>query len=178
MICLILPTCQYLSLLQKPFSEIGGILGRGRSIRKAVRPCAVLAAPLSKWTHPINIQCKPYHSKVPLKILGMCHWNFVIAWHGLDVKAFHRLCAHQPTHKFDIPEFVNKHLNWSITGRYHTTKDPRVCEQTPQPINYEEVPHHQSTTSSLCVRVYFRGSGFWVFFRFFPFEWQAPFSCS
>ena len=56
----------------------GGILGRGRSIRKAVhgqdhRPCAVLAAPLSKWTHPINIQCKPYHSKVPLKILGMCH---------------------------------------------------------------------------------------------------------
>jgi hypothetical protein len=28
----------------------------------------VLAAPLSKWTHPINIQCKPYHSKVPLKI--------------------------------------------------------------------------------------------------------------
>ena len=31
----------------------------------------------------------------------------------------------------------------------------RVCEQTPQPINHGEVPHHQSRNPSLRVIVYF-----------------------
>jgi len=102
----------------------------------------MLAAPLSKCIHSIGAQRETYVPWFINKIL-VCVIEILpllgIGWMSKFSIVF-ALIRSMPAHKFCIL---------------------RVCEQTPQPINRGEVPHHQSRNASLRVIVYiFVASGF------------------
>jgi hypothetical protein len=96
----------------------------------------MLVAALGKWIHSIGTQCEPYVPWFVSKIL-VCGIEILpllgIGWMSKFSIVF-ALIRSMPTHKFCIL---------------------RVYEQTPQPINHGELPHHQSRNPSLRVIVYF-----------------------
>jgi hypothetical protein len=96
----------------------------------------VLAAPLSKWIHSISTQYEPNISLFLCKVLVVFIEIFSLLAIGWEPKLpiIFVLIRSMPAHKFGIL--------W-------------VSEQTPQSIDYRQVPHHQSRNLFLHIIVYF-----------------------